>query len=152
MEYPHITLKGHRLETATGQVPISHAIIEIAIPGVFDPKKGHCVHHVDGDVNNSGRGNLVVCQDQAYHLLLHQRQRSYNTCGHTNWRPCVRCKKHDDISNMRAIPNKSYFNYEHKECKAKYERERKQKLGGKPGIREKKMREYLELSLLLEKD
>ena len=36
--------------------------------------KGAVVHHVDGDVGNPN-ARLVICQDQAYHLLLHRRAR-----------------------------------------------------------------------------
>lgn len=36
---------------------------------------GAVVHHYDGNgLNNEGR-NLVICQDQAYHMLLHKLQR-----------------------------------------------------------------------------
>lgn len=33
------------------------------------------VHHVDGDKSNNDSSNLVICQGQVYHLLLHARQR-----------------------------------------------------------------------------
>ena len=35
----------------------------------------HVVHHVDGDKHNNANKNLVVCEDQAYHMLLEKRQR-----------------------------------------------------------------------------
>lgn len=33
------------------------------------------VHHVDGNSLNNTRSNLVICQDRAYHMLLHARTR-----------------------------------------------------------------------------
>lgn len=35
--------------------------------------KGAVVHHVDGNRANNSPNNLVICQDQRYHLLLHTR-------------------------------------------------------------------------------
>lgn len=37
--------------------------------------KGTQIHHIDGDGLNNNNNNLVACQDQAYHSLLHKRQR-----------------------------------------------------------------------------
>ena len=31
---------------------------------------------------------LVICQDQAYHLFLHQRKRAHEACGYANWLKC----------------------------------------------------------------
>lgn len=37
--------------------------------------KGAVVHHVDLNKQNNVGSNLVVCPNQAYHLLLHKRMR-----------------------------------------------------------------------------
>lgn len=58
------------------------------------------VHHVDGSGVHNSNGNLVVCDSQGYHLLLHQRQRALDACGHTGWRKCQFCKIYDDPRNM----------------------------------------------------
>ena len=31
--------------------------------------------HLDGNPRNNAPSNLVICQDKAYHMLLHARQR-----------------------------------------------------------------------------
>lgn len=49
------------------------------------------VHHVDGTKNP--RSPLVICQDKAYHLLLHVRQRVLRAGGNPNTdKLCSRCK------------------------------------------------------------
>lgn len=52
------------------------------------------VHHVDGDRTNNEPGNLVVCPDQAYHMLLHARQRVIDAGGNPNTQKvCSACKE-----------------------------------------------------------
>ncbi len=58
------------------------------------------IHHVNGKTAESQPGNIVICQDKAYHQLLHLRQRAYEACGHASWRRCYFCKKWDDPINM----------------------------------------------------
>ena len=48
-------------------------IVERALGKVLAPK--HPVHHFDGDKHNNSNKNLVVCEDQSYHMLLERRQR-----------------------------------------------------------------------------
>jgi hypothetical protein len=66
---------------------------------------------------------LVVCENQAYHRLLHQRTAALLSCGNANWIKCVRCHKYDDPINLSGKGKNAY----HKECAAKYQRERKVK-------------------------
>lgn len=37
---------------------------------------GTVVHHADGNKANDKNNNLVICQDQGYHLFLHKRKRA----------------------------------------------------------------------------
>ncbi|SRR5258706_4115367 len=64
--------------------------------------KGAVVHHADGNPSNNDPRNLVVCPDNAYHQLIHKRQRAYEACGHADWLWCVYCKKHDDPNNIET--------------------------------------------------
>jgi hypothetical protein len=62
--------------------------------------KGVNIHHVDEDPGNNANSNLVICQDQSYHLLLHSRRDALLACGNPNWRRCTICKKYDDPTIM----------------------------------------------------
>lgn len=54
--------------------------------------RGVQVHHADG--STADHAPLVLCQDQAYHSLLHTRTRVLNAGGNPDTdRICTRCKK-----------------------------------------------------------
>jgi len=58
------------------------------------------VHHVDESRTNNAPTNLVVCENSAYHKLLHQRQRAFDACGNASWRPCKFCHQYDAPDNL----------------------------------------------------
>ena len=67
------------------------------------------VHH---HYNKNGSATLIVCENQAYHGLLHRRERALRYCGHANWERCVFCKQYDDPKNL-VIKQQVY----HKICR-----------------------------------
>ena len=73
------------------------------------------VHHVDGNTLNNDHENLVVCQDAAYHRLIHMREKALNACGNANWHPCRYCKIWDAPENMKE--NKASFIFYHSICR-----------------------------------
>jgi len=77
-------------------------------------KDDECVHHLDTNPANNNPGNLVICPDQAYHMLLHQRTRALHASGNANYRKCKICKKYDDPDNM--VLRKGSRSYLHKSC------------------------------------
>lgn len=51
------------------------------------------VHHVDEDKTNNCNFNLVICEDEKYHRLLHARQRVLKGGGDPNTQKfCTTCK------------------------------------------------------------
>ena len=74
-------------------------IAEAAIGHPLPPKA--VVHHFDLNRANNATSNLVVCEDHAYHMLLHRRQRILDAGGDPNTeRLCWRCKKTFPFSNF----------------------------------------------------
>lgn len=78
--------------------------VRIAVQTLGRPlPRGAEVHHVDGDGTNNTRSNLVVCQDRAYHKLLHVRTRIVRAGGNPNTQKmCGTCKQPRDLSVMVA--------------------------------------------------
>ena len=73
---------------------------------------GALVHHMDLDKSNNAPMNLVICPNDAYHLLLHRRTRALNECGNANFLKCWICKTYDDPS-MIVVNGK---NTHHRAC------------------------------------
>lgn len=89
-------------------------------------KHSERVHHVDGSRDNNEPSNLVVCQNEAYHALLHARQRAVGACGNPDWRPCSYCHRYDDPTLMRSKGDQ-WNNYVHAECSRSYSRLRRRR-------------------------
>lgn len=88
--------------TTVGDMYLHVAVAEKAL-GKKLPKKA-IVHHVDGNPLNNKPTNLVVCPSQAYHLLLHARQRIMDAGGDPNTQKV--CK------SCRVLLNKNLFSFE----------------------------------------
>ena len=87
------------------------------------------IHHVNENPFDNSSGNLVVCQDSAYHKLLHQRTRSLKACGHVGWRKCRFCKEYGNPESMLISKKKDKSDqYYHAACGAKYKRDRKKEV------------------------
>jgi len=93
-----------------------HIVIAEKALGKSLPQKVD-IHHVDGNRANNTNSNLVVCENRAYHALLHRRTRALQVCGNPNWRKCLYCKKWDDPENMYCNGHYAY----HRFCKNKYQ-------------------------------
>ena len=82
---------------------------------------GAVVHHINGDGHDNRNINLVICKDQAYHMLLHIRQRALDACGNADYRRCRYCHEYDAQENMatRLEKNRVSPSFYHKSCAAK---------------------------------
>lgn len=79
-------------------------IVEHALGHRLPP--GAEVHHFNGVPGDNRRGNLVACQDRAYHMLLHQRQRALEATGNARAVRCYICKTYDDSSRIYVYPGR----------------------------------------------
>jgi hypothetical protein len=83
--------------------------------------EGSQVHHVDGNPSNNLNTNLVICQDQSYHKLLHRRTRALRDCGNPDYVKCRHCGRYQHpIKMVKDGPR----GYSHSECRSKHRRER----------------------------
>ena len=110
--YPIVFAPGHPRADDKGYVP-EHIIQSEKALGKYLPK-GVEIHHFTPD-------QLVICQDQGFHKMLHRRQRAYEDCGHASWRKCWICREYSDPDGMV----KRGTIYVHRECNNKYLREYK---------------------------
>lgn len=72
--YRLILVPGHPRSNVNGYVREHIYIAEKALGKPLPP--GAVIHHVNETKADNGPGNLVICQDEAYHRLLHKRMRA----------------------------------------------------------------------------
>lgn len=91
---------GYLMHESGGRAVLNHVLVAERALGKPLPK-GAQVHHVDGDRTNDAPSNLVICEDAAYHQLLHQRARAYRESGYADWRKCHICQRYDAPEHLR---------------------------------------------------
>ena len=102
--YRLIYKKGHPRANCRGHV-FEHILVAEKVLGKPLPL-GSEIHHVDENRSNNNKDNLIICEDRAYHFLLHRRKRAYIACGRVDWAICPYCKQYDDPKNMYIYKNK----------------------------------------------
>ena len=91
---------------------IAEKVLRKALP------PGVVVHHLDKNRTNHENNNLVICENGAYHHLLHVRQRAKDAGAPLRWRKCGKCRKYDDLENLIFRDNgKGCLAPEHPRCK-----------------------------------
>jgi hypothetical protein len=87
-----------------GRYVYEHILIAESVLGRFMPK-GAEVHHVNGNVADNRKNNLVLCESRAFHKLLHKRERALKLSGHADWLACHYCGEYDPPSLMYICKN-----------------------------------------------
>ena len=77
------------------------------------------VHHHGERSDNT---QLVVCQNQKYHMLLHMRTRALSACGHASWRMCKYCREYDKPENLYVGSTGTVY---HRSCRNDYGKQRR---------------------------
>ncbi len=118
--YVLVRMPAHPRATKQGYVLEHLVIIERAYGGSL-PADAQA-HHVNGNKADNRNCNLVLCENPAYHGLLHQRTRALRACGNPTWRRCYHCKQYDAPERLYEIGERG--STRHRSCHAKVERDR----------------------------
>lgn len=119
-------ISAHDMDTGRNDKRImEHIWITQKALGKSIPSKA-VIHHVDEDPLNNKNENLVICEDQAYHMLLHRRRKSYIETGNANSLHCVFCKEYGLPVSMSGtlITKKNRSTSWHKDCENSDQRKR----------------------------
>jgi hypothetical protein len=88
----------HARASVNGYV-LEHLLVAERALGRPVPRK-HPVHHFNEAPSDNRPGNLVICQDAAYHQLLHIRARALREAGDPNRLKCKLCGNYDEPETM----------------------------------------------------
>ena len=126
-KYFRVYLPNHPAANKRGYVLHSHLIAENVL-GKYLPAKA-VVHHINENTFDDSPKNLVICEDDNYHRIIHMRMNALKACGNVHWRPCSFCGKYDDLKNLNTQfvirDGKTSEHYHHTNCKWDYEKRRK---------------------------
>src|SRR6185436_1887812 len=81
---------------------LAHVLIAERALGKKLPK-GSCVHHVNEIKSDNTNSNLVICENTAYHRLLHYRTKAYDITGNADFVQCVYCKTWSDPTHPEIV-------------------------------------------------
>lgn len=75
-------------------------------------------------IHHARTGEIVLCQNQAYNMMLCHREWALKACGNANYRKCWLCKQYDDPKNMVPSQNNYGVNktFYHRACFNEYRR------------------------------
>jgi hypothetical protein len=103
---------------------LEHIVIAEKALGHYLPLKAE-VHHFNENKQDNRNSNLVICEDRAYHKLIHMRMRAIVAGYPASWRKCHICKQYDSPVLVFSTGRRGAF---HTFCKTKYLRERLERI------------------------
>jgi hypothetical protein len=98
--YVRVLLRGHPRADRRGYVA-EHLLKAEQALGHLLPSEAE-VHHVNETRSDNENKNLVICENHAYHLLLHQRKRAVIAGYPAHWLSCRFCKVYDTPENLHS--------------------------------------------------
>lgn len=109
-------LPNHPMANTVGTIRKERLIIENILGKILPCHV--VIHHINKKITDNDRSNLVLCENSAYHHLLHRRERAFKKSGHANWRKCNYCHQYDSPEHLKISPNgKQIF---HLKCRNEY--------------------------------
>jgi len=122
--YRYIFLPQHPRVDNNGYVR-EHILVAERALGEF-LKDDEVVHHLNEDTLDNRQENLMVCESEAVHQIIHRRARAFYACGNPDWLRCILCKKHDDPEKMyvRIYRDGRCCWGRHRKCHAESEKQR----------------------------
>jgi len=121
--YRKIYMSAHPRADSNGYIKEHIVIAEHALGHALPARA--VIHHVNEQRAMNTNNNLVICQDETYHKLLHKRLRAYRATGSALARKCIYCKQWEQPTcpDMYLYKKMSF----HRSCHSTYECQRKRK-------------------------
>lgn len=109
-DHPRADVNGYVLE---------HILVAEKAIGRWLPKTAE-MHHVNECKHDNRNENLVICEDRAYHQLLHTRLKAYQGTGSVDGLKCCHCKKWGLPNDGDfSIPKRKRSDAFHRSCNSK---------------------------------
>lgn len=124
--YNYLHMRGDPRADKRGRV-YEHIVVAERALGKRLPKDA-VVHHVNGNKLDNRPENLVICESQAYHRLLHERKYAYEMTGFADAQRCGYCKGwgRSDAADFYVYAKNTCTSW-HRSCRAAYDEARYRK-------------------------